>query len=444
MIPFHPTATRAAALLLTTAACLAAASAKQVKLEASMAEPVLLAGKKKTTFLKVGLTGFDFAREGAERTPVNVAIVLDKSSSMGGDKIEKAREAAKMAVSRLDEGDIVSVVLYDSTVEVLVPATKVSDKEAIYEQIDKITAGGSTALFAGVTKGATEVRKFFDKERVNRVLLLSDGQANIGPSSPGALGELGKSLIKEGISVSTVGLGSGYNEDLMFKLADRSDGNHAFAENGKDLVRIFDAEFGEILSVVAQEVLVKIDCGEGVRPVRVLGREAEISGGTATVLLNQLYSRQEKYIVLEVEVPAGRADTALEIASVELSYANMETNTTDKLASTVSARFTASEEVALESTDKKVMAACVLQVATLNNDRAVALRDGGKVEEARQLLLDNGAWLTGQASLWSCEELHVYGKFNILNASQLEGDNWGVNRKWMRDEQYKNQKQRGY
>ena len=283
----------AAGLIIT-----ASASAKQVKLEVAMAEPLILAEKKNTTFIKVGLTGFDFTKDDGDRAPVNVAIVLDKSGSMDGEKIIKAREAAKMAIRRLNKNDIVSVVLYDSTVRVIVPATKVSDKEAICAQIDRIAAKGSTALFAGVSKGAAEIRKFINKERVNRVLLLSDGQANIGPKSPGALGELGGSLIKDGISVSTIGLGSGYNEDLMFKLADRSDGNHAFAENGVDLVRIFDAEFGEILSVVAQEVLVKIECADGVRPVRVIGREAEISGASATVLLNQLYSGRLSYEVV--------------------------------------------------------------------------------------------------------------------------------------------------
>ncbi|MFP6872346.1 MAG: VWA domain-containing protein [Verrucomicrobiales bacterium] len=422
----------------------APASARQVKLEVAMAEPLILAGKKNTTFIKVGLTGFDFTKDGTDRTPVNVAIVLDKSGSMDGEKIIKAREAAKMAIRRLNENDIVSVVLYDSTVRVIVPATKVSDKEAICAQIDRIAANGSTALFAGVSKGAAEIRKFINKERVNRVLLLSDGQANIGPKSPGALGELGGSLIKEGISVSTIGLGSGYNEDLMFKLADRSDGNHAFAENGVDLVRIFDAEFGEILSVVAQEVLVKIECADGVRPVRVIGRDAEISGATATVLLNQLYSGQEKYIVMEVEVPAGRAKTSRQVASVELSYANMATNTTDTLASTVAVRFTDVKNEVAENTNKKAMASCMLQVGTMENDRALALRDAGKVEEARSVLLANGIRLEEQAQLWGSKDLSLYGARNTSDAGKLDKKAWLLNRKQMRDSQFKNQKQRSY
>ena len=230
----------------------------------------------------------------------------------------------------------------------------------------------------------------------------------------------------------------------MFKLADRSDGNHAFAENGNDLVRIFDAEFGEILSVVAQEVLVKIECDKGVRPVRVIGRDAEISGANATVLLNQLYSSQEKYIILEVEVPAGRAKTTRKIANVELSYANMTTNTTDVLASTVAVRFTEAENEVAENTNKEVMASCMLQIGTMENNRAITLRDAGKIDEARQVLLDNSIRLQAEGQRWNSKTLSQYGALNQSDADKLDKKNWLLNRKKMRDTQYKNLKQRGY
>ena len=87
------------------------------------------------------------------------------------------------------------------------------------------------------------------------------------PDSPAALGDLGASLGKSGISVTTIGLGLGYNEDLMVRLAEKSDGNHAFVENSRDLSRIFEYEFGDILSVVAQDVKIKINCLPGVKPV---------------------------------------------------------------------------------------------------------------------------------------------------------------------------------
>lgn len=86
-----------------------------------------------------------------------------------------------------------------------------------------MVAGGGTALYAGVAQGASELREFLDPHRVNRIILLSDGQANKGPSSPSELGNLGAALISEGISVTTIGIGLGYNEDLMTQLAPRSD-----------------------------------------------------------------------------------------------------------------------------------------------------------------------------------------------------------------------------
>ena len=242
------------------------ANASQVKLDVSLANPVLIAGKKQTTYLKVGLTGFEMSGK-AKRTPANIAIVIDRSGSMQGDKIKQARNAALAAVSRLNANDIVSIIAYDDTVSVLVPATKASDRATINAGIKKIKADGSTALFAGVSKGAEEVRKFLSRDRVNRVILLSDGLANVGPNTPGALGDLGASLAKDGISVTTLGLGTGYNEDLMTQLAQKSDGNHSFVECSSDLVKIFNCEFGDVLSVVAQEVSITIKCRDGIRPV---------------------------------------------------------------------------------------------------------------------------------------------------------------------------------
>ncbi len=405
--------------------------ANQVKLDVSLANPVLVEGKKQTTYLKIGLTGFEMKGD-AQRTPANVAIVLDKSGSMQGDKIKKAREAALMVLDQLNSKDIVSVVAYDNNVSVLVPATKASDKTAITAGINRLSAGGSTALFAGVSKGASEVRKFLAKNKVNRVILLSDGLANVGPDSPGELASLGASLIKEGMSVTTIGLGLGYNEDLMTQLAQRSDGNSYFAETTKDLTRLFKAEFGDVLSVVAQELVVKIHCAKGVRPVRVIGRQADIAAGTTTAFINQIYSSQQKYLLLKVELPAGRKGKSMDVAKVSVSYANMETKTTDTLSSTIAARFTDSEEKVADSVDRDAMIAAVTQLATVNNDLAVVLRDKGDIEAARKMLVDNGKFLATNALILESAKLKEYSGANFDDAENLDEASWGRQRKSMR------------
>ncbi len=415
----------------------------QVKLDVSLANPVLIAGKKQTTYLKVGLTGFKMSGK-EKRTPANIVLVIDRSGSMQGEKIKQAREAARMAIGRLNGDDIVSIVAYGDTVSVLVPATKASDRSSIIAGIERIKADGSTALFAGVSKGADEVRKFLSRDRVNRIILISDGLANVGPDTPGALGDLGASLAKEGISVTTLGLGLGYNEDLMSQLAQRSDGNHAFVEHSRDLVKIFNYEFGDVLSVVAQEVQVTIECKEGIRPVKVLGRSAEIIGQKVVSSINQLYSNQEKYLMLEVEIPSGAVNDVRDVANVKVSYANMETKTTDRLTSAVAVRFTESKEQVAEERDTQVLEAAVMQVATERNVLATELRDEGKQEEAEKLLKFNAVYLLEQGDDLDSDQLMDYSTDNREDAENLAPSVWKGRRKSMRGSQYKNKSQQSY
>ncbi|MBI4558260.1 MAG: VWA domain-containing protein [Candidatus Hydrogenedentes bacterium] len=411
------------------------AMAEQVQLDVALGTPTMLAGQKQTTYLRVAMTGMD-VKDMGRRAPVNVAFVIDKSGSMSGEKIQKAKEAMRMAIEKLRDDDIVSVVAYDSFVQVLVPATRLTDRNAVYAAFEGLTANNSTALFAGVSKGAAELRKFFDRERVNRIILLSDGLANVGPSSPAELGELGTSLGREGISVTTIGLGLDYNEDLMTKLALRSDGNHMFAERAEDLAQAFAREFGDVLTVAAQNVTLQINCSGGVRPVRVLGREADIVGQTVRTALNQLYGQQTKYLILEVEVPAGTLGSEMTVASVDVSYQNMAAGAPETLQRTVAASFTDSPAIVEANTKKDVMAAAAYQVGVERNILATRLRDEGKIEEARQVLISNTRFLDENAKKFDDTALQSYGYSNRAAAENLDDTKWVKQRKLMRMEQH--------
>ena len=139
-----PTATVAAILLTMFPPATRRVDAQQVKLDVRLVNPVMMAGEKTKNYLRIALTGFEL--ESAEdRPPVNVALVLDHSGSMGGEKLARAKEAAMTAIDRLSDDDIVSIVLYDSNVTVLVPATKATDRKAIKSKITQVKAGSSTA-----------------------------------------------------------------------------------------------------------------------------------------------------------------------------------------------------------------------------------------------------------------------------------------------------------
>jgi Ca-activated chloride channel family protein len=405
-------------------------------------KPILQADEKQTAYVRVGLTGCR-ELESKERVPVNVAIVIDKSGSMSSDrKIENAKEAALLAVDKLDSSDILSVVAYNHEVQVLVPATKLTDKRAVREEIRRLNAGGNTALYAGVQKGAGEVRKFLERQRVNRIVLISDGLANVGPSSPDALGRLGCQLAENGMSVTTVGLGLGYNEDLMSKLAFNSDGGHYFAQNACDLTDVFNKEFSRALSVVAQKVQIEIICGEGMRPVRILGREGQIKDRTVTLEIQNIYSNHEKYAILEVELPAHVEGKIRELACVRVNYLDMQTDTSQKVGGVVDVRFSSSKEDVKKNLNKRVTADVVELLAVERNEMAMKLRDQGKTEEARRKLNDNVIYLQNAASDYDCPRLNDYAYTNSSQADKLDETSWNSNRKGMVEGQTMRKSQR--
>lgn len=434
-VRFNVVATAVAALLCSSAAGLCAvhgreaADGPKLTLDAKPAYSVLKAGEKQQTWMRIGLTGFHQEKSGP-RPPLNVAIVLDRSGSMQGDKIAKARDAAIGALDLLKPTDIVSVIAYDSSVNVLVPATRLTDKEQVASVIRGIQANGNTALFGGVSKGAAEVRKFLDDRHVNRIILLSDGLANVGPSAPGELGSLGASLKKENITVSTLGLGLGYNEDLMVQLAGKSGGNHQFIENATELVDIFRREFDETLSVVAQEVDLKIQIPEGIRPVRVLGNSADINGQTVVTRLAQVYSDQQKHVVIEVEIPESLAVAATEaadaansvpLATVEVTYTNMASNRSDSVSGTVTVKFSSSDDQVKASLDSSVMADVVALVASEQSRLATELLDQGDIAGCRRTLQQNVDFLSTNADLFNSPKLETSAEWYRFQLKELEG-----------------------
>lgn len=348
---------------------------------------VLPAGAEQTAVVKITLEAPPAPRM-ADRPPVNLTLVLDRSGSMSGSKIENAREAAIEAVRRLGGRDIFSLVIYDHEVETLVPARSAQYVEWIETRIRAIQPRGNTALFSGVSQGAAEIRKHLGGPYVHRILLLSDGLANVGPSSPEDLARLGAALVKEGISVTTIGVGTDFNEDLMTQLARTSDGNHYFVESSGDLPRIFAQELGDVLSVVASQVEIEVECPGGVVPLRIIGRDGQIFGNKVQLQMNQLYGGQEKYVLVEVRVPAALAGSSAPIASARCLYQNTLSQQPESVTAGVDARFSADEAVVRESADLDVNRAYIHNEIAETRERALDLYNLGNEAEGAIFLRD--------------------------------------------------------
>ena len=348
---------------------------------------VRLADKAGEAYVKVTLAADKVVA--ANRPSVNLAIVLDRSGSMHGDKIVKAREAACEAIRRLDARDVVSVVAYDDRSEVIISAQHVTEKEALVARIRSIEPRGCTALFDGVMAGAAELRKLKGKCEISRVLLLSDGQANVGPSSAEELGRCGALLMKDGIAVSTIGLGVDYNEDLMTRLSQKSDGNSYFVEKSDDLSRVFARELGDVLSVAATKVALKVCFGAGFTPVALIGRDGRILDGTVSIDLNQLYGGQEKYVIVKCDAAPAAIGAAREIAKAEVSYVDPKDESARTVTGVGTVTYSADPAAVAASVNKGVVRERALNENAMRTEEALRRADRGDYAAARELIMMN-------------------------------------------------------
>ena len=416
-----------------------------IKLRTELGQSSYFGEKGQKTYLRIDLEGIK--REETERTPVNIAIVIDKSGSMNGNKLAQAKEAAIMAVERLGRDDFVSIITYSSKVDVLMPSTRVTNTTEFRHRIKSIRSNGQTALYAGTKRGIHELEEFLDENRVNRVILLSDGLANVGPSKPSDLEKLGQMAGSKGISITTIGLGLGFNEDLMTKLAYASDGNHAFVKHERDLVDIFNKEFGDVLSVIAQDIEIIIECEVGIKPIRLLGRRAEVRGQTIRVKLNQLYGAQSKHLIIEAELDEAHEEGDQPFAKVTIDYRSLQNKSRETLSANTKINFTKNKKRVAKAVNKRVMSDVIEQIAIERNEQAVNLRDKGDVKRAKILLQNNAAYLAKEAQNLGgsfAPKLKDLAKKNKADAENLTGEKWRASRKEMKARAYRQKTQQSY
>ena len=397
---------------------------------------VLPAGDSQNIVLKVTLDAPP-ASAHVKRPPVNLALVLDQSGSMNGTKIEQAKAAAIEALTRLGLQDIFSVVVYDTNVHTIVPAQNANNIQRIIHTIQQIRAGGSTALFGGVSQGASEIRKNLENNYIHRIILLSDGLANVGPRMPEDLGRLGAALIKENISVTTVGVGTDYNEDLMARLAQKSDGNTYFVESGFDLPGIFAAELGDVLNVVAKKVKVTITLPDNVRPVRIIGRDGRIRENQIEFYMNQLYGDQEKYALVEINIPKSKSGSKIKIARAEVCYENPFTQNLEKSTGISYASFSTDPKKVAGSTNIDVVREYQLNLNALSQEKAIELSDKGKKKEAVKELKQSASRLKSIGAVYKDKKMLKQAEELEIQAEMIEGKGMSKkSRKILRTQSY--------
>lgn len=280
-----------------------ASKSGNVQFEWKLGNPYLLKGGDGDAFVDLRITGKPL--ENQERKRMNLVLVIDRSGSMGSEgKLDQVKNAADQIINNMNSTDRLAVVIYDDSVQTLIPSSPIENKAALKESIDSLTPGGSTNLYGGLEQGFEEARKNFKENYVNRIVLLSDGLANAGITDPDQINAEAKQIRSNAISVSTMGVGVDYNEDLMANLADFSGGNYYYISSELNLAQVFEKEWNLMQSVVATNARATFELGEGVDVVDVAGFKWEKTGNRLSIQIPDVYSGETKRVLVQLHASA--------------------------------------------------------------------------------------------------------------------------------------------
>ena len=279
-----------------------------------------LYSQAKTVNLLVRLRGTAAAM--TQRAPLDLALVIDRSGSMSGDKIRAVKTAALEFVNGLQPEDTVTLISYSNTVQqhtTRLPADE-EGKAALRNALLGLRAGGMTALGPAMMRalGATEAGKR-DDLRLAHVMLLSDGLANVGEKNPQVLGRRAAAAFAAGISVSTLGVGLDYNEDLMTRLADQGGGRYHFIKDGEAIAGVLDDEMKGLVATVARGIEITFHLADGTKVSKVFGYATGMNDGVVTSRVGALAAQQTREVVVRLDLPTMKAGD-IDLGSLSVAF----------------------------------------------------------------------------------------------------------------------------
>jgi Mg-chelatase subunit ChlD len=272
--------------------------------------------------LQIGFTTAEVS-ERADLRPLNLALVIDKSGSMAeSDKMSRVKESLRTMVGKLRPDDIVSLVVFDTEARVLCPANRIGNGYELRQAIDRIEPGGSTNLHGGLMLGYREAQKNFRQGATNRVILLTDGIANVGTVEPNKIAAESSEFNGQGLDLSTIGVGINLNNDLLRTLAKSGRGLYHFISDYQDIDKVFVNEVQSLISQVAKRVEVEVDYDSNIEIEKIYGYSPRHRSNGFSITLDDMNNGLTQVIMANF-----RAKSALQNSAsvrVRLSYFDVQ------------------------------------------------------------------------------------------------------------------------
>ena len=338
-----------------------------------------------------------------KRPPVAVSLVIDRSGSMEeAKKLDYAKKAGKTLVKSLGPDDRFALTIYDDRVQALYPMGQVKDKEKLFKLIDSLTPGNTTFLSGGLEEGIKQL-KGMGKEGPCRVILLSDGLANRGVTAPELVTAIGAKAKGKGITVTTVGLGLDFNEDLMQLLAQRSGGQYYYIKDSEDLPAMFKQELNLTAALFTRNLNAVFIPHSQVSDVKVYGYSNTVKDKATDIEMSDLSSGEQRNILLNMKVRPEVAAGAQKLGDLRLSYVDQtdgELKTVDlpmELNVIADANTRQKETARQQDAIKQVREEAMLLKAEQAHVTAMKELEAGNMAEAKKIMREQKAILAPAA-----------------------------------------------
>lgn len=338
------------------------------------------------------------------RMPLNLCLILDRSGSMEGPPMEYMKRACSYVVDLLEPNDILSIVAFTDQAELIMPARRVVNKQLIKQHIDMLQVGNTTDLYGGIQLGAGQVASVASSGHVNRALLFTDGEPTAGIKDFSSIvGQVAEQKSR-GVTLTALGFGSDYNEELLAAIAKRSGGNYYYITRPELIPEIFRKELETLMNVVARNVKLRVNTSRWVQVRQIYNKLPTFGHRSAEVTLADIERGQTQTAIIEMEL-GNRPGGKYRVAKVEVIYDDSVTAAAESVSGDVIVDFTTDENLIATGVNEQVLREIEVAEASRNLEKTVmgmrtqqvspadAVRE---LEKTRMMLIDQGKTLQAQ------------------------------------------------